>query len=629
MTSRTPTIGELAGRLEARFVFVVGKGGVGKTTTAGALALACADAGRRTHLISTDPAHSVGDLFDSPLESGEPTVSACSPTLRLEEFDAAGYARRWLGGGTRDALAELVERGTYLRPNDVHAFLDLALPGIDEVAAAWRLTDLADDDAVERVVVDTAPTGHALRMLEAGSVARGWVEALDAMAAKAVVVASGLSGRPVRLAAEDVIDEMRTRADRLDDVVLRGSAFVLVTRSAPAVRAETERLATTLERRGLRIAARVGVRGDPSGGGDAFEVRAPDRPGVRGCAALRELAGAADASGESTETRVAVDAAGPPAAAKRAKGGVGAWLDAAGFEWHLFVGKGGVGKSTCATACALALAESRRVVLFGADPAGSLADVLGEAIPDDGLRIDERLRVVQLDAQTRLARFRSRYRDGIERVFERAGLDRTASLDRRVVESLLDVAPPGIDEVFAFAGMLELADDHDAVVVDAAPTGHFLRLLAMPALALDWSHACMRVLIDLRSVAGLDETAQRLLDFAGRVRTLRAALTDAERTAVFLVTYDDPLVEAESERLRESIERAELPLVAVLHNRAPGGGDVRSPAVGDGPATAASGGGASAGPDVRPRALSSPVMSGPIVGRAALREFFDRWEMRR
>ena len=144
-------------------MFVVGKGGVGKTTTAGALALAFAAEGRTTHLLSTDPAHSLGDLFGLTLPPGRPVPSPCNEKLVLEELDGEGYARRW-SERARRPLLEIFDQGSFLDAGDVAGFLDLTLPGIDEVAGVLRLSELVEGP--ERVVVDTAPTGHTLLLLD-------------------------------------------------------------------------------------------------------------------------------------------------------------------------------------------------------------------------------------------------------------------------------------------------------------------------------------------------------------------------------------------------------------------------------------------------------------------------------
>src|SRR5688572_2003594 len=196
---------QLLARAPSRFVFVVGKGGVGKTTTASALALALADRSRTTHLISTDPAHSLLDLLPEP----------CSPHLTIEEFDARKYADAFFAE-LRAPFIELIERGTYLDAADAGSFLDLSIPGIDEVMSALRLVELLDS-AVDRVIVDTAPTGHTLRLLDSSAIIESWVAAGHAMAAKAGAVSAALVGQVVPLQATALLDEWRAAARRFDD----------------------------------------------------------------------------------------------------------------------------------------------------------------------------------------------------------------------------------------------------------------------------------------------------------------------------------------------------------------------------------------------------------------------------
>jgi arsenite-transporting ATPase len=120
--------------LPARTLFVVGKGGVGKSTTAAAIALAFADRGEDVRLLSVDPAHSIGDVFGQQVEPGADVRSACSDRLVLEAFDADGWTRA-RAAEWRDDLAEIIEHGSYLDASDVGPFLDLPFPGMDEVAA--------------------------------------------------------------------------------------------------------------------------------------------------------------------------------------------------------------------------------------------------------------------------------------------------------------------------------------------------------------------------------------------------------------------------------------------------------------------------------------------------------------
>ena len=558
-------IGALLDRLERPFTFVVGKGGVGKTTTASGIALALADDGADVRLLSTDPAHSLADLFGLPADAGPFTgPSPCTPRLVLEETDATAYARGRLDA-LEPALRQIIEGGTYLDDQDAAALLEGSLPGLDEIGAALRLEELARQPG--RVVVDTAPTGHTLRMLEAPAVVDGWLRVFRAMATKADTVASALLHQSVRMTGERVLDDLARAADAFT-ATARDADFVLVTGPGAVVRAETERLRAALEARGFHVAATVAARRP----GARADLLLPLRPGLRGCDALRAWIAerpsrGTAAGGPGPETKRAAPAPAGPEVEVEVEVEAGGAAEPAFLSADLvvFAGKGGVGKTTSAAAAAVLLSGRGPVLLAGADPAGSLRDVL----PDPPADVEVR----ELDADAELDRFRDLYRDEVERAFQAVGLDRAARLDREVVESLWGLAPPGIDELVAVARLTEL-EEGSRTVLDTAPTGHFLRLLAMPDLAGDWVRRIMRILLKYRALGGLDAPAEPLLRFARRLRALQERLSDPSRTAIVIVTLDEPIVRAETRRLLDRLRDRGIEPAAVLVNRAgPGSPD--------------------------------------------------------
>jgi arsenite/tail-anchored protein-transporting ATPase len=160
---------------QRRLLFVGGKGGVGKTTIAAALALSIADAGRRCLLVSTDPAHSLGDLFGRPI--GEPAAEI-TPNLAALEIDPDAQADRYIAGVAHN-LRDLVRPELY---PDIERSLSLAraAPGAAEAALLDRMTELMDvaGGAYDVVVFDTAPVGHTLRLLSLPELMTAWTDGM-------------------------------------------------------------------------------------------------------------------------------------------------------------------------------------------------------------------------------------------------------------------------------------------------------------------------------------------------------------------------------------------------------------------------------------------------------------------
>jgi arsenite-transporting ATPase len=175
-----------------------------------------------------------------------------------------------------------------------------------------------------------------------------------------------------------------------------------------------------------------------------------------------------------------------------------------------------------------------------------------------------------MDATAAFTRLRDEYADRVDALFDglvARGVD--LAHDRAIVRDLLSLAPPGIDEVYALSLIADalFQDKYNRVVVDPAPTGHLLRLLEMPALALEWSHQLLRLMLKYKDVAGLGETARDVLDFSKSLRALSALLVDGRRSAVVVVALDEPVVLAETERLAAEVTSRGVALAGVVVNR--------------------------------------------------------------
>ncbi len=158
-----------------RVVFVGGKGGVGKTSIAAALALGRARAGARVLLVSTDPAHNLGHLFGMPIGDGFVEVA---PGLDACELDPEKTMDTHLAAAERTMRRLMPEH----LGGEVTKHLRLArqAPGAAEAAVLERLADVVEgaEQVYDLVVVDTAPSGHTVRMLGLPEVVSAWTSGL-------------------------------------------------------------------------------------------------------------------------------------------------------------------------------------------------------------------------------------------------------------------------------------------------------------------------------------------------------------------------------------------------------------------------------------------------------------------
>jgi arsenite-transporting ATPase len=213
-----------------RLVFFGGKGGVGKTTLATAFATLLASRGEKTLLVSTDPAHSTSDILGVRL-SGEPErVGENLWAVEIDaEADAAKYIERIKENARKSVSAEVLPT--------VHKHLDLAKssPGAEESALFDRFVDLISLSPGEynRIVFDTAPTGHTLRLLTLPALLTAWAEGMVRQREKVAGMERMLRNLAGEEGAEDdpILNRLRERRDKFHHArhrLLEDAAFYLV-----------------------------------------------------------------------------------------------------------------------------------------------------------------------------------------------------------------------------------------------------------------------------------------------------------------------------------------------------------------------------------------------------------------
>jgi arsenite/tail-anchored protein-transporting ATPase len=242
-----------------RLIFFGGKGGVGKTTLAAAFATLLAGGGEKTLLVSTDPAHSTSDVLGAKL-SREPTE--LEENLFGVEIDAAADAAAYVERVKEDAHGSVSPE---VLPA-VRQHLDLAKtsPGTEESALFDRFVDLIalSPGEYDRIVFDTAPTGHTLRLLTLPALLTAWVEGMVRQREKV----AGMERMLRNLAGEEgsdedpVLNRLRERRDKFHHArhrLLEDANFYLVLIPERLPIEETSRTLDTLTENGIEVGGLV------------------------------------------------------------------------------------------------------------------------------------------------------------------------------------------------------------------------------------------------------------------------------------------------------------------------------------------------------------------------------------
>ncbi|MFI5246587.1 MAG: arsenical pump-driving ATPase, partial [Gemmatimonadales bacterium] len=519
-----------------RILFFTGKGGVGKTSSACATAIALADAGYRTLLVSTDPASNLDEVLGVALTAEPKAVPGVQGlfALNIDPEQAALAYRERVVGPYRGVL-----------PATAVASIEEQLSGACtlEIAAFDEFSKLLGDAKAthefDHVVFDTAPTGHTLRLLELPA---AWSNFIDTNVGGTSCLGplSGLKAQHAQYAASNAA---------LRDA--RQTTLVLVARPERPSLDEAERTRSELAQLGItnvrlilngvfrasdlgdatavamEARARAALEAMPAGLLALHRVDVPLLPfGLVGIDALRQM-GANDVSdtsvapadtneflGESLDSLV-------EEIAMRGKGVV------------MTMGKGGVGKTTVAARIATQLArEGHDVTLTTTDPAAHVEQAVGERLPN--------LRVTRIDPAVETQRY-------TKEVLATAG----AGLDaqgRALLEE--DLRSPCTEEIAVFRAFAETvaAGGDRFVVIDTAPTGHTL-------LLLDAAEAYHREV--LRKASGSPEAVQRLLP----------RLRDSSYTQVLLVTLPEATPIHEAMQLERDLARAHITPFAWVINQ--------------------------------------------------------------
>jgi len=584
-----------------RYIFFSGKGGVGKTTMACATAIHYALQGKKTLIVTTDPASNLADVFEQEIGHKITPIknvgaindvgAYCNTPLHAMEIDP--------DEATREYKERIIGPFREIMPDDVIASLEenLSGPCTTEMASFDRFIDFMETDEYDVIVFDTAPTGHTIRLLE---LPVDWSKHIEESAKGSGQTCLG----PVQS-----IQDSKDKYDRATALLKNPdkTTFIFVMRPEELSLYETLRAAKELETIGIRSSEIVinGILPEEVCEIEFFRkkynaqqrvlgetenaIKKPKRfmllrdNEVKGLEALQGIAG--ELFKHEIESIFSENPPEPPffkgglnsplsrgvrgVSPPLAKGGKGGFfneipktdliiekpdidtlfLPANGTKAIFFTGKGGVGKTTISCITAVNIAQKGfKTLIVTTDPAAHIGEVFDVKIHDEPTEIAEDLFAVMIDQEKAFIEYK-------ERILEDARGKYSEDMIAAMEEELNS---PCIEEMAAFDKFIRFIESsaYDVIVFDTAPTGHTLRLLDLP---FDYAKQA-EMMISTAEAAGTKRETE------SRFRKIIEILRNKEQSVFCLVLYPESTPILESYRAMLDLKDAGIETQLVVAN---------------------------------------------------------------
>ena len=561
-----------------------GKGGVGKTTCATAAALALAQRSPESSLllVSTDPAHSLRDSLADTLPPGN---------LKVSELDAQECLLTFKKTHN-DKLREIASRGTFLADEEINRFLDLSLPGLDELMAFLEISAWVEHRSYDCIIVDTAPSGHTLRLLAMPEFLRKWLDMLETLLAKHHYMKWAFTHSHDHDELDTFIEEWAASVKRMEALLqdaVRCRFVPVMLAEAMSIR-ETVSIVKEGDRLKLPMSDIVINRLYPVNSCPACQdERSRQTHELRNLFSqtlLRRFAlWTVPLYAEEVCGRKALESfwdgvsriTEPPRLASRPSAAPALRVEAnvqcppPEATLLIFGGKGGVGKTTLACATALQLARShpgQNVLLFSTGPAHSLSACFEMEMDSRPRVVEPGLAAMEVDSQAAFEELKEQYVGDIEKFLESLSSNFDLTFDREVLERMLDLSPSGLDEVMALTRVTALlaSGRYDVLVLDSAATGHLIRLLELPEIIDQWIKVFFDLFLKYPQIFRQTAFSQELVTMSKNLKRLRELLSNPARAALYAVSIPTDMALEETRDLVAACERLGISVPGLFLN---------------------------------------------------------------
>ena len=577
---------------DLQFILFGGKGGSGKSTSAAAAALHLSKTKpeKKILVISIDPAHSLGDSFDIIIGN---KITHITGNIWGYEIDAQELLKKYKAEHGA-IIKKMAERGTFFDKEDIENFFVMSMPGLDEVMAIIKIANILNSREYDVIILDTAPTGHTSVFLSLPEKMLKWVEVADMMMEKHRYITKTFRGKYVKDECDEFLESQKNDVGKVKKLLTdsKTTEFVPVTIPEPMSICEIERLVQLLEKARIPVNSVIANRIIIEDNNCNFclarkkeqekyikeieekfaSYNLPKMPlfprevrGIEDLALYGEILFGKNGHKPYLASNNFIVKISP-----LVQKGIEDLLEK-NLKLIIFGGKGGVGKTSIASAAALQLArhyKEKKILIFSTDPVHALSDSFNQQIGNKPCQLQDydadNLYALELDASQMLANLKEEYSGDIVEVFDKfasSGID--IRFDRKVMEELIALAPPGLEELMALKKITELMknSDYDLFVMDSAASGHLLRFLQTPDIVREWLKTVFKLILKYQGVLNLSKihSVQSLLDLSRDVRKIQKTLASPETTEFVMITIPEEMGVREMEDLSTALRNLKIP----------------------------------------------------------------------
>jgi len=554
--------------MKTKFLFFSGKGGVGKTTMSCATAIHYANEGKKTLIITTDPASNLADDFEQSIGHKISPIKSVK-NLSAMELDPDKATNEY----KEKTLAPLRD----LIPVESFRVLEEQLnsPCTAEMASFDRFTDFVQDGKFEVVIFDTAPTGHTLRLLELPVEWSGVIEK----------AAKDNSGGQTCIGPAAALAESKEKFDRavsaMRDPNITTFIFVLRPESTPIY--EAKRSIEELRKLGINSQEIIinGVYPEEACGNpfmiarfmrqqqflrtikDQFEV--PARVIELGSSEVKGVDRLSTISSQLFEKPTLLS----KYEFKKIAGGKTSTISGYALPNEqikklltplngqkrliFFAGKGGVGKTSVSAATALWTAqEGYKTLLLTTDPASHLKQIFEQEISDKPTLVngEKHLWFTHIDAKKAVEEYKENILVEARKKYD----------ENRIIAIEEELNSPCTEEMATFEKFIEFVSrkDFEVIVFDTAPTGHTLRLLELP---VDWNKQ-----LEIKTFTTTGETEVDKIT-KSRFKEVIYLLQDPDKTTFSFVMYPESTPIEEASRAVNELLTIGVPTSLIIANQ--------------------------------------------------------------